>query len=63
MNNDITFEEIEEICRKQSDCKQCPLLMKRFVEDDPVYDYHVTIICYKHLFEKIREAEKYIKEK
>lgn len=60
--NEITLEQVEEICRKQDNCKKCPLLIKRIVEDDPEYDYHVRIVCYKYSYEKIKEAEKYIKE-
>ena len=59
---ELNKENVEKVCRKQNSCKTCPLLITKFVEDDPVYDYHTRIVCYKQLFEKIEEIENYLKK-
>lgn len=53
------MNKLEQICNENK-CKTCPLLIKRFVEDDPVYDYHETVICYLKEYNKIKKIEKFI---
>ena len=55
------MNKLEQICDKHK-CKDCPLLIKRFVENDPVYDYHETIVCYLKENKRIKEIEKFIQD-
>lgn len=58
----ITFEQVKEICDKQDNCRNCPLLIAKFIEDDDTYDYHMRIVCFKNNYDKVIKAIKYIKK-
>lgn len=54
------MNKLEEICDKQSCCKDCPLLIERIVIPDDTYDYHETNICYLKEYNKIKKIEDFI---
>lgn len=54
---DMDDLELEAICIKQDNCRQCPLMMNVFIEDDDTYDYHQNVVCYKKYAKKIKKIE------
>lgn len=54
------MNKLEEICDKQNNCKDCPLLIARVVVPDETYDYHETNICYLKKYNRIKEIESFI---
>lgn len=54
------MKDLEKICNEQEKCKNCPLLISRKVEDDPTYDYHETIVCYKRYWNVIEKIHEFI---
>lgn len=56
------MKDLEKICDSQEKCKDCPLLIDRIVDYDPVYDYHERIICYKKNKKQIDNILKFLNE-
>lgn len=54
------MNKLEEICKEQSNCENCPLLITKVVIPDETYDYHTINICYLKNHNKIKKIESFI---